>query len=124
LELCDPEDYDEKFKRWSLTDLPVAHIPWKYKVIPQKYKQLKVVKELLGKATEVVHAGDTDAEGQLLIDEILEYYRVRLPVKRVLITNNNKKMVARALSNLKDNREFYGLSQSALARSVSDQYYG
>lgn len=124
LELCDPEDYDEKFKRWSLADLPVTPIPWKYKVIPQKYKQLKIVKELLGKATEVVHAGDTDAEGQLLIDEILEYYRIRLPVKRVLITNNNKKMVARALANLKDNREFYGLSQSALARSVSDQYYG
>lgn len=124
LALCDPEDYDEQFKKWVLDHLPVAHVPWKYKVIPQKSKQLKIIKDLLGEATSVVHAGDTDAEGQLLIDEVLEYYRVRLPVKRVLITNNNPKMVARAFANLKDNREFQGLSQSALARSVGDQYYG
>ena len=124
LSLCDPEDYDERFKQWSLSDLPIVHIPWRYKVIPQKVKQLNVVKGLVAQASEIVHAGDTDAEGQLLIDEILDFFNVRLPVKRVLITDNNARVVKRALDNLRNNREFYGLYQSALARSVSDQLYG
>ena len=70
LELCSPEDYDERFKSWSLDHLPIINIPWKYKVIPGRGKQLKVIKSLLEKAKVVVHAGDTDGEGQLLVDEI------------------------------------------------------
>jgi len=124
LELCSPEDYDERFKRWSLDHLPIINIPWKYKVISGRGKQLKIIKDLMVKAKTIVHAGDTDAEGQLLVDEILEFYRIEKPVKRVLINDNNERLVKRAIDNLRDNTEFFGLSQAALARSVGDQLYG
>ncbi len=124
LELCSPEDYDQRYKNWSLDDLPIVHIPWKYKPIQGRGKQLKIIKSLIDKAAVVVHAGDTDGEGQLLVDEILETYNVLKPVKRILINDNNERMVRKALDNLRDNSEFYGLSQAALARSVGDQLYG
>ncbi len=124
LELCAPEDYDEKFKRWSLDHLPLVFIPWKYKVINGRAKQLKIIKDLLKEATTVVHAGDSDDEGQLLVDEILTYYKVKLPTRRLLINDNNPKIIKRALETMRDNKEFFGLYQSALARSVADQLYG
>lgn len=124
LELCNPEDYDEAQKKWNLDGLPLIHIPWKLKPIDNRGKQLQVVKKLIDQAETIVHAGDTDGEGQLLIDEIFTYFKIDRPVRRVLINDNNPRMVKRAIENMRDNKEFYGLSQSALARSVGDHVYG
>ena len=59
-----------------------------------------------------------------MVDEILVYAGCKLPVKRVLINDNNTKVVRKALDNLRDNSEFAGLSAAAEARSVGDQLYG
>ena len=124
LQLWDPEDYDQKYKKWAFENLPIVHIPWRKKPLPSSEAQLNVIKELLNKVTEVIHAGDPDDEGQLLVDEVLEYFNCRLPVRRVLINDNNASVVKKALSKMRDNAEYRGLSQAAEARSVSDQLYG
>lgn len=124
LQLLDPEDYDERYSKWNMDDLPIVHIPWKKKPGSEKQNQLKIIVNLLRQADSVVNAGDPDEEGQLLIDEILQYADCRLPVKRVLINDNNTKVVRKALSNLRDNSEFSGMSAAAEARSVGDQLYG
>lgn len=124
LELCDPEDYDSKYKQWNLDDLPLVHIPWQYRPAKDKKKQLDIIKALISKADIIVHAGDPDDEGQLLVDEVLTFLKNKKPVKRLLINDNNIQVVQKALSNLRENREFQGLSNKALARSVADQLYG
>ena len=123
LTLTDPEDHDPSNKRWSLEQLPMRW-PVEHKPIADKKSQVALIKKLSKKATEIVHAGDPDDEGQLLVDELLAFIGNKKPVKRVLINDMNPKIVRRALSSLRDNEEFYGLYQSALARSVSDQHYG
>lgn len=124
LQLLDPEDYDPRYAKWSMDDLPISHIPWKKKPSGNKKEQIKIIIDLLKQADSVVHAGDPDDEGQLLVDEILEYARCKLPVKRVLINDNNTKVVRKALDNMRDNSEFAGMSAAAEARSVGDQLYG
>jgi DNA topoisomerase-3 len=124
LQLQDPEDYDERYSKWNLDDLPIVHIPWKKKPGSDKKAQLKIIMGLLKQADIVVNAGDPDAEGQLLVDEILEYANYRLPAKRILINDNNTNIVRKALDNLRNNSEFAGLSAAAEARSVADQLYG
>jgi DNA topoisomerase III len=124
LELCEPEDFNPELKKWSLDSLPIVNIPWRYKIIPGREKQLRVIKSLLDECTTVVHAGDSDDEGQLLVDEILDYYRINKPVLRLLINDNNDKVIRRSIASMKDNKDFYGQYQKALARSVADQLYG
>jgi DNA topoisomerase-3 len=74
LQLWDPEDYDIRYKVWSMDDLPVSHFPWKNKPSgdDRSKAQLNTIFELLEKASEVVNAGDPDEEGQLLVDEVLQ----------------------------------------------------
>lgn len=124
LELLEPEDYDERYKVWRAEDLPWCEIPWKKKPIERTQEQLNVILRLIDQADSIVHAGDPDDEGQLIVDEILEYAGCRKPVQRVLINDNNTKVVQRALANMRDNAEFRGLSASAEARSVGDLLYG
>lgn len=73
--------------------------------------------------TEIIHAGDPDDEGQLLVDEVLEYAGNTKPVKRVLINDNTLPAVKRRWQS-QNNRDFRGLYLKALARSVADAIYG
>lgn len=57
----------------------------------------KTIKSFVAKATVVVNAGDPDREGQLLIDEILEFLGNRKPVRRVLISGFDETTVANGL---------------------------
>lgn len=95
---------------------------------PSVSKQLNAIKKLLLEADEVVHAGDPDREGQLLVDEVLDYLDLtaekRQNVRRCLINDLNPQAVARAVERLRDNRDFIPLCVSALARSRADWLYG
>lgn len=100
--------------------------PVKYQPVESAEKQVKTIIELIRRAdvTEIIHAGDPDDEGQLLVDEVLEYAGNTKPVKRVLINDNTLPAVKKALANPKNNRDFRGLYLKALARSVADAIYG
>jgi DNA topoisomerase-3 len=124
LELVPPESHNPDYAKWNVAHLPLQLRPHRYQPIARTANQFKTVVSLMQKATEIIHAGDPDAEGQLLIDEILTYTGNKKPVKRVLINDLNTEKAKRALANLRDNSDVYGLSQSALARSVADQLYG
>lgn len=123
LTLTDPEDHDPSTAQWSMEQLPLRW-PVKHKPLEGKGDQIKLIQRLVSQADTVIHGGDPDEEGQRLVDELLEYIGNTKPVLRVLINDLNKKVVQKAMENLRDNSEFRGLSQSALARAVSDQLYG
>lgn len=124
LELAPPEAHDPAYAQWNAADLPLKLRPVKYQPIAKTQGQLKIVAKLIGQASEIVHAGDPDDEGQLLVDEVLVHYGNRSPVKRLLINDLNANAARKALGQMKDNREFFGLYQKALARSIADQLYG
>lgn len=128
LEQAEPDAYDTRYARWNLADLPIVPEKWQLKPKPSVAKQLNVIKRLLGDAQQVIHAGDPDREGQLLVDEVLDYLELapekRQTVQRCLINDLNPQAVERAVSRLRDNREFIPLCVSALARSRADWLYG
>jgi len=128
LEQAEPDKYDAAYSKWSLQHLPI--VPDKWQLVPKKntQKQLTVVKRLLKTATHIVNAGDPDREGQLLVDEVITYCGVKAAIienaGRLLINDLNTSAVKKALQNMRANREFLGLSISALARSRADWLYG
>ncbi|MBY6185254.1 DNA topoisomerase III [Marinobacter hydrocarbonoclasticus] len=128
LELVEPEAYDERYKRWDLAQLPIQVENWKLRPRKGGAKQLQVIRKLLKSASEVVHAGDPDREGQLLVDEVLDHLKLdaarKQSAKRLLISDLNPQAVKRALANMASNQAFVPLSVSALARSRADWLYG
>ena len=126
LEQYSPDEYDEKYKRWHIEDLPIVPSVWKLKVKPDAKKQYKIVSALAKEADEIVHAGDPDREGQLLVDELLAHIGVlkTKPVKRILLNALDVKSVQEALKHIRPNDEFVGLRNSALARSRADWLIG
>ena len=119
-----PEDYDEKYKQWNIAPLPI--VPEFWKMLPKKDSKdlLDNLQKLLKKVDVVVNAGDCDREGQLLIDEILEFCGYKGKALRILISDTNPEAVKKALTNLKPNSDFRGDYYAALARSRADWLYG
>jgi len=124
LENFQPEDYDAKFAKWNLDDLPILPQTWKLKITPSCSKQFKVIQSLIKKADEIVHAGDPDREGQLLVDEVLDFVGNKKPVQRIFLNALDDKSVKSALQNLQDNKNFSALRDSALGRSRADWLVG
>lgn len=124
LELAPPEMHNPSYAKWIAGDLPMKLRPAQYVPIEKTREQFDIVSSLIKQADEIVHAGDPDDEGQLLVDEVLTFVSNTRPVKRVLINDLNVNAARKALESLRDNKEFYGLSQKALARSIGDQLYG
>lgn len=132
LEQAEPEAYNTELKKWSLTHLPILpdqfEKGWQLTPKKQTRKQFTQLKKLIKQASEIIHCGDPDREGQLLVDEMIHYVgikkNVKSTLKRCLISDLNRPAVKVALSNLKDNSEFIPLSVSALARSRADWLYG
>ncbi len=124
LEQAMPEEYDEKFKIWRIEDLPIVPSTWKLNVSKAAAKQFSIIKKLVKEADEIINGGDPDREGQLLVDEVLEYLGNKKIVKRILLNALDDKSVKDALMDLRDNRDFVGLKNSALARSRADWLIG
>lgn len=128
LEQVEPDAYDDRYKKWNLADLPIVPEQWQLRPRKTSSKQLTVIRKLLKDATQIVHAGDPDREGQLLVDEVIDYCKVSKTKKesmdRLLISDLNLPAVKRALSQMRSNRDFIPLSISALARSRADWLYG
>ncbi|OIQ25864.1 DNA topoisomerase III [uncultured Vibrio sp.] len=128
LEQVEPDAYDDRYKKWNLADLPIVPDQWQLRPRKTSSKQLTVIRKLLKEASSIVHAGDPDREGQLLVDEVLDYCKVgkkkKESAQRLLISDLNLPAVKRALTHMRSNRDFIPLSISALARSRADWLYG
>lgn len=117
-----PGDYKEEWKQFSV--YPVIPETWKKAPSPDKKKQMKFIKDELKKADEVVNGGDPDREGQLLVDEVLEYYNYKGPVKRILVNAYDDESLRRAFASIRENSDFRNLYYAGLARERADWLYG
>ena len=124
----DPEAYDPSFKQWKFEHLPIIPEQWKLKSVAQTSKQLGILKKLIKQADQLVHVGDPDREGQLLVDEVIHFSGVKgkklQQVERCLISDLTVNAVKRSLQQLRSNQDFIPLSTSALARTRADWLYG
>ena len=122
LEMANPEHYDPRYKSWRVEDLPIA--PEKFVLKEKEPAQLKVIADLLKNADECVNAGDPDREGQLLIDEILEYLGWRGKTLRLLPHATDPESIRKAWDKLQPNEKFLPLYKAALCRQRADWLVG
>ncbi len=124
LRQAEPNEYDDKYKIWRAEDLPIIPKNWKMIIDESCKKQFNIIENLVLQADEIVHAGDPDREGQLLIDEILDYIHYKKNVKRILLNALDETSIKKANANLRENIDFLNLKKSALARARADWLIG
>lgn len=126
MELAEPQVYDERYQKWRAADLPI--LPDDIQILPKADKgarqQIKVIRELLKQVDSVIHAGDPDREGQLLVDWVLQHLKNRKPVERLWLAAQDSASIHKAFRQLKSNQTFQPLFQAAQTRAVADWLVG
>lgn len=128
VELCEPEDYDPKFKRWSRKTLPI--VPASFKIKPSKEKgakdQFLKLKKLMARKDVgiVVNGCDAGREGELIFAYIYELAGSKLPVKRLWLTSMTPSAIREGVKHLRDGSEMANLCAAARCRSESDWLIG
>ena len=124
LDLCEPEDVNPAWKRWSTALLkPNGLYGTKPAIGGNKAAKLKAIRAALKTADRVWLATDCDREGQLIGQEILEHCRYRGEVMRVMFTAQDVETIRQAFRRARPNGEHARLYDAAVARRQADQIY-
>src|SRR5438270_4351853 len=127
VELINPEDYDERFKKWRMADLPIVPDEFKLRARDKKAeKQLKVIHKLLKRddVTRIINACDAGREGELIFAYIYETSGVDKPVERLWISSMTKQAIREGFEQLRPGEELRQLEAAARSRSEADWLVG
>jgi DNA topoisomerase-3 len=124
LEMIPPDEYDPKYKRWSLAHLPILPQDWKMAAKKSTSKQLTVLKNLLKRSHSVVIATDADREGETIAREVLDYFNYKGSTRRLWLSALDTVSVQRALNDIRPSKETEPLYHSGLARGRADWLIG
>ena len=124
--LSTPEEYNKKYQKWDMEDLPLIPEEMKLTVIRGSKDQFNTVKSLLNRkdVTEVVIATDAGREGELVARLILKMSGCHKNLKRLWISSVTDKAIKDGFNNLKDGRLYNNLYHSAMARAEADWIVG
>jgi DNA topoisomerase III len=125
--LAEPDQYDERLKKWRFADLPI--VPQKFKLIPndeKAKKQLNVVHKLMKDPDVelIVNACDAGREGELIFAYLYETSGVKKPVKRLWLNSMTKAAIQDAFQHLREGEEMRLLEEAARSRSEADWLVG
>ena len=125
LRLAEPEEVNPSWAKWS-TDLLYPE-NGEYPRVPSRDKdhqeRLARIKHALAAVNLVYLATDSDREGQLIGEEILQYCRFRGRVARIIFNAEDPSTLQAAFNAPRENIEFQGLYFSAFARQQADQVF-
>lgn len=126
LSLAPPDDYESALKPWRMDVLPVVPDPKRWKMIenPKSLKQLNIVRGLIKKAEHVVIATDADREGEVIAREILDDVKFEGKISRLWLSALDETSIHRAIDNVKDGKDTYGLYLAGLGRARADWLMG
>jgi DNA topoisomerase-3 len=125
--LADPDEYDEKFQKWRMADLPI--VPSRFKLVvrdERSQKQMTVVRRLLrdDDVDLVVNACDAGREGELIFAYVYEKSGSTKPVERLWLNSMTEAAMRDALAQLRPAEEYHRLEEAARSRSESDWIVG
>jgi DNA topoisomerase-3 len=127
VQLAEPDEYDAKYKKWRMADLPI--VPSRFKLVvrdERSRKQMTVITRLLKRddVDEVVNACDAGREGELIFAWTYEKAGAKKPVKRLWLSSMTPKAIKEAFASLRPREEFDLLEQAARSRSEADWIVG
>src|SRR3954447_26008633 len=128
VQLAEPDEYDPKFKKWRMVDLPIVPDEFRLELRDEQRsrKQMSVITRLLQRkdVEEIVNACDAGREGELIFAWTLEKSGVRKPVQRLWLSSMTTGAIKQAFASLRPGDEFHKLEQAARSRSEADWIVG
>ncbi len=124
--LTEPDELDERYKKWRREDLPILPDSIPTKVIPKSKAQFTLIKKLMAQkdVERVICATDAGREGELIFGLIYEKAGCAKPVERLWISSMTDAAIREGFDKLKPRSAYAGLYQSALCRSQADWLVG
>jgi len=136
VQLAEPEEYDEKWKKWRMADLPIVP-PDGFKLVPRdakSKKQLKLIETLLKRddVDHIINACDAGREGELIFAYVYEAVfgqsatskQAPKPVERLWISSMTKQAIREGFEKLRPGVQMQSLEDAARSRSEADWLVG
>jgi DNA topoisomerase-3 len=127
VQLAEPDEYDAKFKKWRMADLPIVPDDFKLVVRDERSrKQMSVITKLLKRADvdQVINACDAGREGELIFAWLYEKAGARKSVRRLWLSSMTTAAIKAALAHLRPDEEMHQLEEAAKSRSEADWIVG
>ncbi len=126
VELCEPQEYDEKYEKWRKEDLPIVPDPFRYRVSEDTKKQFRKLKELMERddVDGLIEATDAGREGELIFRLVYQEAHCRKPFERLWISSMEDSAVRDGFRNLKPSSAYDSLYDAALCRERADWLVG
>ena len=119
---------------WKDIALPFLPNPFELKYNPGRTeeegegikKQVEIIKELVSKddIDEIIHCGDADREGQVIVNEVLEYIGNKKKVTRLWLPEQTEDTIQKQIMNCKENSTYNDLYNEGLTRIYMDWFLG
>jgi DNA topoisomerase-3 len=140
VQLAEPEEYDEKWKKWKMADLPI--VVEQFKLVPRdakSKKQLKEIEKLMLRedVDAIINACDAGREGELIFAYIYESIfnptqttakkkkpPAPKPVQRLWISSMTKTAIRDGFEKLRPGEQLAQLEAAARSRSEADWLVG
>lgn len=128
LELKSFEEYRENKDKqmWSIANLPFFPREYEYKISRGNKKIFDTIKKLLKQenVTEIIHCGDADREGQIIVDLVLEKLNNSKPVTRPFIKSTTPEGLREAFAQRRPNEEYSNINSEGKTRAYIDFDFG
>ncbi|MDO9536448.1 MAG: DNA topoisomerase 3 [Bacillota bacterium] len=126
IESAMPDEYNPKYKKWSLDTLPFIPETWRTVVADRTKTQYKILETLIKseKVKELICATDAGREGELIFRLVYDKTGTNKPFKRLWISSMETEAIKNGFNTLKDGKEYENLYQAAVSRMNADFLVG
>jgi len=124
--LYSPNDYDEKYIKYSFDLLPIIPDEFKFKLNENTKDQFQVLKSLMSRSDvdELVCATDAGREGECIFRYVYNFAGCKKPFKRLWISSVEDKAIHDGFASLKNSSDYDPMFAAGLSRSKADWLVG
>lgn len=126
VELVMPQDYDEKYRKWLMEDLPIIPEKWKYQVTSSTRKQFNILEKLMKRkdVAEIYFAADAGREGELINRLAYQQAGCTKPFKRIWLSSMEDTAIKEAFAHPRPGSDYDNLFEAARCREQADWIVG
>lgn len=126
IQMANPDDYDEKYAKWNISDLPIIPKQYKFEVAKATKKQFNILKKLMNdkEIDTVINACDAGREGESIFRLVYNEAKCKKKMQRLWISSMEDSAIKEGFSNLKNGEDYDKLFESAQARAIADWLVG